>query len=784
MALSPADFYAFSQATGSPVPEDPESRARIAPQVADWRRNQLKSPETKQADNSGLLNALGITAAVGGGAALLAGALGRRGGVRMGNAKQAARQAAQQVEVTDFGNVYTAAGRPAPSRPAPTPTPTAAAPQRPTGSRQGGIKFADLSQITGTEPRGLLRGRQPGGEITTVPGRGALTSLEITEVPVVDITEAAGQPRLPGGKDFIAGYFQKTGTPAGYLTEARRQVPADSQIVAVQTEKPASLVDRQQAIQSLVPDQAFNALDAAEDQMTGRVKQQLQRNEDLDMSQIDLLEEIAEYNRIQGMEQDEPINSVASQLADGLPTDQAEGIQVSAQKFVQNKLREQRREKPLDVEYKMYDLVASAAEKGYKLEPNRALAILTNPTIELTTDERNLFSVNPDIGKFALRGQSFDPGERQTGAMLGIKGELLKSVPNIGLDPSSSVTQAASGTSIRGRSRVQNMPDEFRLRVSSSGRPVEEDFISVDEGGTVTAYPGEELTELEMGENVAPYTRLVRNQVTGEMQPEYAPKVMRAVNTAEGKTYFVPVKDPGGVGIYGEERAFASGPLVKFSDPTQERVAGEYTKTASRVPTELPYKERGRDPFAGVSNEGLMRALEKSGRTGQTAIQNELQRRQRVQQSVAISEELRRANIEGRDPQEFLQNFEFKQQEPVMTQTANPGYARYSPQGYEVSSRGDKRYSAMYATLPTGQTIEQAYQSAKGTGKGQPAKDPNFDYYGTYKGLWDQYFDANPESLNEIARVSKGKVLTDQFASTVNNQARAIHDILTERGLR
>jgi hypothetical protein len=355
MALSPADFYAFSQATGSPVPEDPESRARIAPQVADWRRNQLKSPETKQADNSGLLNALGITAAVGGGAALLAGALGRRGGVRMGNAKQAARQAAQQVEVTDFGNVYTAAGRPAPSRPAPTPTPTAAAPQRPTGSRQGGIKFADLSQITGTEPRGLLRGRQPGGEITTVPGRGALTSLEITEVPVVDITEAAGQPRLAGGKDFIAGYFQKTGTPAGYLTEARRQVPADSEIVAVQTEKPASLVDRQQAIQSLVPDQTFNALDAAEDQMTGRVKQQLQRNEDLDMSQIDLLEEIAEYNRIQGMEQDEPINLVASQLADGPPVDQAEGIDLrTGERFAVKKLPRAQVEDQLTKEARQY----------------------------------------------------------------------------------------------------------------------------------------------------------------------------------------------------------------------------------------------------------------------------------------------------------------------------------------------------------------------------------------------------------------------------------------------
>lgn len=116
--------------------------------------------------------------------------------------------------------------------------------------------------------------------------------------------------------------------------------------------------------------------------------------------------------------------------------------------------------------------------------------------------------------------------------------------------------------------------------------------------------------------------------------------------------------------------------------------------------------------------------------------------------------------------------------------TNKPGYARYHPQGYEVSSRGDKRFSAMYATLPTGETIEQAYQSAKGTGKGRPALDPNFNYYGTYKGLWNQYFDANPQALQQISELSAGKVLTDQFANTSNNQARAINDILVERGLR
>ena len=87
-----------------------------------------------------------------------------------------------------------------------------------------------------------------------------------------------------------------------------------------------TLVDTQQARTGFNVDQALNALDAAEDQQTGRVKLQLQRNEDLDLGQIEVLEDVAEYNRIQGMEQDEPINRVASQLPDGRPLDQAEGL--------------------------------------------------------------------------------------------------------------------------------------------------------------------------------------------------------------------------------------------------------------------------------------------------------------------------------------------------------------------------------------------------------------------------------------------------------------------------
>jgi hypothetical protein len=87
-----------------------------------------------------------------------------------------------------------------------------------------------------------------------------------------------------------------------------------------------TLVDTQQARTGFNVDQIINALDAAEDQQTGRMKIQLQRNEDLDMGQVEVLEDIASQQRNSMLEMDEPINRVASQLSDGLPVDQAEGI--------------------------------------------------------------------------------------------------------------------------------------------------------------------------------------------------------------------------------------------------------------------------------------------------------------------------------------------------------------------------------------------------------------------------------------------------------------------------
>lgn len=63
MALAPADFYAYSRATGVPVPEDPEERAQMAPEVLEFRRNQLKAPQSEGIDPVSVGIGLGLAAA-------------------------------------------------------------------------------------------------------------------------------------------------------------------------------------------------------------------------------------------------------------------------------------------------------------------------------------------------------------------------------------------------------------------------------------------------------------------------------------------------------------------------------------------------------------------------------------------------------------------------------------------------------------------------------------------------------------------------------------------------
>lgn len=123
--------------------------------------------------------------------------------------------------------------------------------------------------------------------------------------------------------------------------------------------------------------------------------------------------------------------------------------------------------------------------------------------------------------------------------------------------------------------------------------------------------------------------------------------------------------------------------------------------------------------------------------------------------------------------------------------------------GYEVSSRGDRRFSAFVARLTDGRTIEEHYQcDIKGydpggrnwrLGKGKPPlstelRDQPAALFQAYLGLWLDWalIPENHALLYELMdlAISHDCVLSDRFATSPVNQAHALSVILTQLSSR
>lgn len=112
--------------------------------------------------------------------------------------------------------------------------------------------------------------------------------------------------------------------------------------------------------------------------------------------------------------------------------------------------------------------------------------------------------------------------------------------------------------------------------------------------------------------------------------------------------------------------------------------------------------------------------------------------------------------------------------------------------GYEVSSKGDKRFSAFNAYLDDGRTIEQHYQcDIKGydpggvnwrLGKGKLPLQPDINLFLLYSNLWRSWAYKNIHLMRELYFLGKTKnyILSDCFATTEINQAHALSCILNE----
>lgn len=509
MSVSPADFYAYSRATGVQIPDDPYERAALVPDVRAFRQNQLRAPQQEQSKGPDPLSVgLGVGLALAGG---VAGGLGIRKLLR-GPAKSATA-GVRQVDLGDVATVRRAA-----SEYAPTPS---AAP-------------------------------------TVTPSKIAPTEFS---------------PR---------GYLEKTGAVASV-----------EDLTSIQ----------QQSLPQVV-DQKINAVESGEDQITGRVKQQLQRNEDLDLNQVEILEEIADQQRNFMMEQDEPINRVASQLPDGIPVDQIDLTSaIDSQEFAdiaRNEMIAKRQ------------ALAASGMRGERLE--RALG--RTPSSSVT---KALEAVSPiDLEEAPLQERTL-----------------------INVGPGAQIEKAASGTSIRGTSRIGAVaaPQQSMRQIGGpdyvlyEGRPVY----------TVNA-------PVEMSQDIPGSRR------------QSPPPVERV------DKYALKSDLGGGIGIYGVEPAFAAGAIRKDLDllqiPRGRTPLGispgtadpmiSTTEAAGKQPSNVPKFTEKDNPFRDVSTTAIQQMAGAGTGSQAVAAQRELNRRTRNPEGLAISEAMRRARIEGRDPQVFL----------------------------------------------------------------------------------------------------------------------------------
>ena len=253
MALSPADFYAYSNATGIPVPEDPQERARIAPDVIEFRRNQLKATEQES-------NPLATLGAIAAGAGALAGLgfganalFNRRRPIPQGPPKSATAGVRQGNLAAMEEAVRRVASEPAPSSPPPTPR----------------------RSVMPTEEEAFQQFNRQLSEAIPEPTAAELNFPAATSrIYGAGYRERQGEP---GYRSNVLASLEKRYPPSEDVRAARRALGTQDLISAANRlqEDAATLTDIQKTQLPSTSNQFFNAVESGEDQTTGRLIQKL-----------------------------------------------------------------------------------------------------------------------------------------------------------------------------------------------------------------------------------------------------------------------------------------------------------------------------------------------------------------------------------------------------------------------------------------------------------------------------------------------------------------------------
>ena len=693
MALSPADFYAYSQATGAPIPNDPSERAQMAPEVLAFRRNQLKAPQQEEKQG---FDPLSVGVGVG---LALAGGVGAGLGIRrlMRGPKQSANAGVRQANLERFAEEASPVRRVAEETqvaPSKTVAPTTiqsteVEPEYVSPYSKGPtyrdvypsrFEFPKISEETLAARRQLqqeqaqrLRQLTPGtyqlelgGEVS--PTLRQLRSSEfgpnITEVrrealglaeeqapaiPIsatpnqLDIFQYTKEAERDIAQELVDEYVRNVDLEGKRQQKIQRDVATQREGMAMRVidqlreearqerSKPQGfnprqyieqtgavspvedLTSLQQLNEGQVIDQKINAVESGEDQMTGRMRQQIQRNEDLNIADIDLLEDAAGN-----------IEAVASQTTDGLPVDQVE----TARSLSSQELADLAKEEMIVLREQ---LASRGLRPGTQRFENALAQAWVNKSIPGATPGTQKFQELQAQGKIDISlPTTIRKAVEAASAGADPIGNLKeRTLMNIG--PEAQIESTAAGTAIRGVSpSSQEVPPKYELRqLYGANDPL------------ITGMP------VEMGPDI-PGAQRVRGAMSADIPESQLSKQEITYSFLNNPPTPQVPGGAAGTGIYGIQSAYVPGAMSKLT--------GQYSAAAGQKPTEVPkwLAKKESTPFSNVSMEGLMRAQEKSTKSGARAIQSEIERRERTKESLAVSEVLRRARIEGRDPQEFL----------------------------------------------------------------------------------------------------------------------------------
>jgi hypothetical protein len=260
MVLSPADFYAYSAATGVPIPDDAQGRAELAPRVIEFRRNELKAQQPSQEGNA--LATLGTAAAgIGALAGLGLGAralLGRRGQQIPKAPKQAANAGVRQANLAEFEqNVRRVAAEPAPSAQPPIPS------------------ITRMRSVMPTEEESFTQYRRQLEEAIPEPTAEELNFPEATSrLYGKGYRERQGEP---GYRSTALAALEKKYPPSPEVQAARRMAAQQDLLSAAARlqQDTESLTDLQKIQNPVNADQFINAVESGEDQTTGRLVKNL-----------------------------------------------------------------------------------------------------------------------------------------------------------------------------------------------------------------------------------------------------------------------------------------------------------------------------------------------------------------------------------------------------------------------------------------------------------------------------------------------------------------------------